>query len=71
MQHCTEHGITKEDVEDVLENPTDADISRSSGQPVVFGNTRSGKHILVVYELVEKDTVYPITAYEVPKKSRP
>jgi len=32
VQHCADHGITKEEVEEVLENATDADISRSSGR---------------------------------------
>jgi hypothetical protein len=37
VQHCAEHGVTKEEVEEVFENATDADVSRSSGRPVVFG----------------------------------
>jgi hypothetical protein len=31
VQHCAEHGVTKEEVEEVFQNATDADISRSSG----------------------------------------
>jgi hypothetical protein len=34
VQHCAEHGVTKEEVEDVFENATDEDISRSSGRPL-------------------------------------
>jgi hypothetical protein len=33
VQHCALHGVTKEEVEEVLENATDADVSRSSGRP--------------------------------------
>jgi len=44
VQHCAEHGVTKEEVEEVFQNATDADISRSSGRPVVFGDTRTGRH---------------------------
>ena len=40
VQHCAEHGVTKEEVEEVFQNATDADSSRSSGRPVVFGDTR-------------------------------
>jgi hypothetical protein len=29
--HCAEHGISKDEVEDVLQSPNDADVSRSSG----------------------------------------
>ncbi len=48
VQHCAEHGIMKEEVEEVLENATDADVSQSSGRPVVFGDTSSGRHLMVV-----------------------
>lgn len=68
VQHCADHGIAKEEVEDVLQDPTDVDVSRSSGRPVVFGNTRTGRHVMVVYEEVDADTAYPITAYEVPRR---
>jgi uncharacterized DUF497 family protein len=70
VQHCAEHGVTKEEVEEVLQNADDSDISRSSGRPVVFGDTSTGRHLMVVYEEVENDTVYPITAYEVPRRRR-
>ncbi len=68
VHHCAEHGITKEEVEQVLQNFTDVDFSRSSGRPVVFGDTVAGRHIMVVYERVDAGTVYPITAYEVPRR---
>lgn len=66
--HCAEHGITKEEVEEVLQNAVDKDNSHSSGRPVVFGDTTTGRHLMVVYEEVDSDTVYPITAYEVPER---
>jgi uncharacterized DUF497 family protein len=68
VQHCAEHGITKEEVEEILQHAADADVSRSSGRPVVFGDTSTGRHLMVVYETVEAGTVYPITAYEVPRE---
>jgi hypothetical protein len=71
VQHCAEHGVTKEEVEEVLQNPTDADTSRSSGLPVVFGDTSMGRHLMVVYEEIDADTVYPVTAYEVPRRKGP
>lgn len=70
VQHCAEHGVSKEEVEDAFRNVTDIDISRSSRRPIVFGLTSAGRHVLVVYELIDKDTVYPITAYEVPPRGR-
>ncbi len=68
VQHCADHGITQDEVEEVLQNATDADVSRSSGRPVVFGDTVSGRHLMVVYDEIDEDTVYPITAYEVPRR---
>ena len=37
VQHRADHGVTKEEVEEVLLNATDADISRSSGRPWSLG----------------------------------
>jgi uncharacterized DUF497 family protein len=70
VQHCSEHGVTKEEVEEIFENAIDADTSRSSGRPVIFGDTCTGRHLMVVYELIDADTVYPVTAYEVPRRQR-
>ena len=71
VQHCAAHGITKEEVEDVLQNPWDADLSRSSGLPVVFGDTSTGRHLIVAYEQIDDDSVYPVTPYDVPRRQRP
>jgi uncharacterized DUF497 family protein len=68
--HCAEHGVSQEEVEEAFENPEDIDLSRSSGCPIVFGTTQAGRHLMVVYELIDKDTVYPITAYEVPRRHK-
>ena len=71
VQHCAQHGVTKEEVEEVFEKATDTDVSQSSGRPAVFGDTNTGRHLIVVYEEVDADTVYPITAYDVPRRQRP
>ena len=70
VQHCADHGVTREEVEEVLENAVDADISRSSGRPVVFGDTGMGRHLMVVYKSIDASTVYPVTAYEVSRRYR-
>jgi uncharacterized DUF497 family protein len=67
VQHIALHEITKEEVEEVLENPDGIETSRSSGRPIAFGETRTGRLIAVVYEEIDEDMVYPITAYEVEK----
>ena len=63
------HGITQEEVDEVLcEHHSNAITSRTTGNPICFGWTTTGKYIAVVFEVVEADppTVYPITAYEAP-----
>lgn len=69
VQHCAEHGITQDAVEEVLQNASDEDVSRSSGRPVVFGDTSTGRHLMIVYERIDADTVYPVTAYDVPRRA--
>jgi uncharacterized DUF497 family protein len=67
IQHIAEHGLTIEDVEYVLENSTEETISKRSGRPCRFGYTSSGDYIIVVFEEIGKDIIYPITAYELPE----
>ena len=38
MERCGDHGATKEEVEEVFQNATDADFSRSSGLNVLYIN---------------------------------
>ena len=64
VEHIGEHGLTPEDVEEVVFNPVDRDVSRSSGLPIVFGFTPDGRYIMVVYEQIDDVTIYPVTAYD-------
>lgn len=70
VRHCADHGVTKDEVEEVIGSAQDADVSHSSGRPIVFGDTKTGRHLMVVFEVVDADSVYPITAYDVPRKQR-
>jgi hypothetical protein len=65
MEHIAENDVTPDDVEAVLLHPVAHDISRSSGRPMVYGFTPDGRYIVVVYEEIGHDMLYPITAYEV------
>jgi hypothetical protein len=69
VQHIAAAGLTPEEVEDVLRSPDpDADTSDSTGNPVVFGGTSTGKYIIVVYDRSKEGGVIvirPRTAYEV------
>lgn len=67
-RHIAENGLTRGEVESVLLDP-DAliDQSRSTGRPIVFGETTTGRFIAVVFEELcdDPEVVRPITAYEV------
>jgi hypothetical protein len=65
IEHIEEHDLTVEDVEQVLANPEREEVSRSSGLPCAFGTIADGRYIIVVYEQVDADTIYPVTAYEI------
>lgn len=67
VEHIEEHGLTVEDVEHVLANFKSRGVSRSSNCPCVFGHSLDGIFVIVVYELIDEDTIYPVTAYEVPE----
>lgn len=72
VHHCLEHGVTKEEVEEVVQDPLiGTGTSRSSGMPAMFGDTRAGRHLIVIYEVIDDDTIYPITAYDVARRVQP
>jgi hypothetical protein len=68
VQHIAEHGIGN-DVGHVFDDPVGFDTSDSSKRPMVFGYTIDDRYIAVIYERIDEDTVYPITAFEVPEPS--
>ena len=65
VQHIAEHGVAPFEVEEVLNRPMGIDESRSSGRPIAFGETSTGRVIAVIFEEIDEDTAYPVTAYEV------
>ena len=67
VQHLAEHGLTVEDVEYVLQNPAEEGRSHSSDRACCFGHTPGGDYIIVIYDQVDDETIYPVTAYEVPE----
>ena len=46
-------------------DPDEVDQSHSSGRPIAFGETSTGKYLACVYELLDDMTVLPVTAYDV------
>ena len=67
VQHIAAHGLTIEDVEEVLSNQTSEGTSASSGRPCVWGYTPDNVYIIVVYEELDPGTIRVVTAYEVPE----
>jgi uncharacterized DUF497 family protein len=69
--HIAEHGLTPEEVESALfDDNTTFDLSDSSGRPIAFGNTVTGRFVAVVFEVLnvaDPLIIRPITAYDVPE----
>jgi uncharacterized DUF497 family protein len=67
VEHIAEHGLLPDEVEYVLANNESESESDSSGRPCVFGFTEDGRYIIVIYDQIDEDAIYPVTAYEVPE----
>ena len=67
IEHLAEHGISQDDFEHVVSRPERMGLSRSTGLPVSWGHTHDGRYIMAVYERIDRLTVLPVTAYEVPE----
>jgi uncharacterized DUF497 family protein len=70
VEHVEEHDLTPDDVDHVLQNFDSKGTSQSTGRPCVYGHVPDGRHIVVIYEEIDTDTVMPVTAYEAPKRRR-
>jgi hypothetical protein len=72
LAHIADHGLTPEEVEFalIIDEDTTFDVSDSSGRPIAFGSTGTGRFIAIVFEiqnLSDPLVIRPITAYEVPE----
>lgn len=67
--HIYRHGVSEEEVEDVLARPGD-DFPGRSGSRIALGTTREGRALQVVY-VPEPGThsVFVVTAYDLRGKS--
>ncbi len=69
--HIAEHGLTPEEVESaLLDENTTFDVSDSSGRPIAFGSTNTGRFIAIVIDVLNLTNpliIRPITAYDVPE----
>jgi hypothetical protein len=69
--HVADHGLTPDEVESALFDPhTTFDVSDSSGRPIAFGTTDTGRFIAIVFDVLNPAdplVIRPITAYDVPE----
>ena len=66
--HVHTHGITEDEVLQVLERPGE-DRSGREGSRVAIGQTRAGRYLRVIYVPdPDPDSVFVITAYELRHK---
>jgi hypothetical protein len=69
-QHiCVENDVSPDEYAEVYLDPRSVRArSRSSGRPMAFGSTSSGRHLVVVWEDVSDDppAIRPVTAYDTP-----
>lgn len=64
-----QHAVSQDEVDDVMCESTNPTVeSETSGRPITFGWTRTGRYIAVVWEHVTDDpyTIKPVTAYTTP-----
>lgn len=64
-EHVEEHGVTMDEFEAVVCEPLRVEKSRSSSRRVAFGYGDDGRKLVCVYEMIDKATILPVTAYEV------
>lgn len=69
--HVADHDLTPDEVESALfDENTTFDVSDSSGRPIAFGPTSTGRFIAIVFEVrnvADPLVIRPITAYDVPE----
>ncbi len=68
LPHIYDHGITEDEVEEVLLNPGEK-RSGSRRSKIVIGQTQSGRYLRIVYvEDQRPNSVFVVTAYELSGK---
>ncbi len=66
--HIYEHGVTEEEVSQVLRNPGE-DRAGDEGSRVAIGQTMAGRYLKVIYSRdPAPDSVFVITAYDLKGK---
>lgn len=66
IEYIAQHGVTVEEFEEEVLFAREVGRSRSSGRPIVFGATSTGKFLACVFEYLSDDKyeIVPVTAFE-------
>ena len=67
VEHIADNFLTVGDVEYVVENFYDEDVSQSTGRPIRFDFLSDGTHVAVVFTWIDEVTIEPITAFRLPR----
>lgn len=68
--HMARHGVSEQEVRDVLTRPLE-DRPGREGARVALGQTRAGRYLRVIYAPdLEPDSMFVITAYDLGEKAK-
>lgn len=67
IEFIQQHGVSVDEFEEVVLRARIVEWSKSSGRPMAFGPTSTGKFIACVFEYIDQDEfeIIPVTAFEV------
>ncbi len=66
IEHLAEHGVSQDDFEYVVCQPTSKGYSRSSNLPCAWGYTEDGRYIIAIYDEIDAVTVLPVPPTKCP-----
>ena len=68
LPHIYKHGVTEDEVEDVLRNPGENRAGRNESR-IAIGQTQTGRYLRVIYlRDPQPNSVFVLTAYELTGK---
>jgi hypothetical protein len=70
LPHIDDHGVTEDEVEEVLRGPGE-DLPAAPNSRMKLGQTAAGRYLQVIYVPDEEpDSVFVITAYDLNEKAK-
>jgi uncharacterized DUF497 family protein len=65
VEYIAQHGVSVDDFQTVVMSSWRTIQSKTTDRDIVFGWTGDGRYIACVFEWIDKDSILPITAFEV------